>query len=203
VTKQQVKQMIKTSAGTVTKKYLGSSVYADVQPLTTGSLVTSAFPAQGTANGQREADSLGIDSIEGRVLLENVEPSVGTGSTDVIRIICLQARASNAVTVSSSSAPTTGVLDLGANGVIELTSFINFNAKNELFHVLMDQSFPVNFLSTSASKNFQFLLKPKVEKINFNPGSTTAQCGQIYWIAQSLLAYAYISMEQRLIYHDL
>jgi hypothetical protein len=203
VTKQQVKQMIKTSAGTVTKKYLSSSVYADLQPAGTGTLAIPTLPAQGVANGQREADSLAIDSIEGRVVLFNLEAAVAITAMDNIRIICVQARASNAVTISSASAPTTGVLDLGANGIIEASSFINFNAKNELFHVLMDQTFPVNFLSTSASKVFQFSLKPKVEKINFNPGSTTAQCGQIYWIAQSLTSNAFISMEQRLIYHDL
>jgi hypothetical protein len=203
VTKNQVKQMIKASTGTVTKKYLNSILYAAVMPATTGSLVTPVLPAQGVTNGEREADSIGIDAIEIRAVLYNYETAVGVNGTDMIRLICVQARASNAVTVSSPAAPTTGVLDLGSSSAIDLTSFINFNAKNELFHVIMDKTFPVNFLSTSASRLLAFSMKPKIEKINFTPGTTTAQAGQIYWIAQTLTGYSLLEMEQRLVYHDL
>jgi hypothetical protein len=195
--------MIKSSAGTVTKKYLNTSLYNAINPASIGSLVTPMFPAQGVTNGERESDSLAIDAIEARAVLYNFEASIGVSATDMIRIICVQARASNVVTINSSSAPTTGVLDLGCTGLIDLTSFINFNAKNELFHVLMDKCFPVNFLSTSASKALTFKLHPKVGKVNFTPGTTTAQCGQIYWIVQALSGDSFIQMEQRLEYHDL
>jgi hypothetical protein len=195
--------MIKASAGTVTRKYLNTALYAAIMPAPTGSLVTPAFPAQGVTNGEREGDSLAIDAIDVRAVLYNYQTAVGVDGTDNIRLICVQAKASNTITVSSASAPTTGVLDLGSSGAIDLTSFINFNAKNELFHVLMDKSFPVNFLSLSASRVLTFRLKPKIEKVNFTPGTTTSQAGQIYWIAQSLTGYAYLEMEQRLEYHDL
>jgi hypothetical protein len=195
--------MIKASVATVTKKYLNTSLYSATNPLPTGSLVTPVFPAQGITNGEREADSIGIDAIEIRAVLYNFETAVGVTATDNIRLICVQAKASNAVTINSSTAPTTGVLDLGATGVIDLSSFINFNAKNELFHVLMDRCFPVNFLSDSASRVLTFRIKPKIEKVNFTPGGTTAQSGQIYWIAQGLSGDAYLMMEQRLEYHDL
>jgi hypothetical protein len=195
--------MIKSSAGKVTQKYLNSSIFANVSPAGTGNLVTPALPANGVSNGQREGDSLAIDAIEVRFLAYNDQAAVGVNDTDLIRLICVQARASNAVTISNSAAPTTGVLDLGPSGIIEQCSFINFNAKNELFHVLLDKCFPVNCLSSKASNFFDFTLHPKVEKINFTPGTTTAMCGQIYWIAQSLQAACDISVEQRLVYHDL
>jgi hypothetical protein len=195
--------MINSSAAKVTKKYESSAVYANVQPATTGNLFNVGFPAQGVTNGEREGDSLAIDAIEVRAVMYNSLAAVGVGATDIIRLICLQARASNTLTISNAAAPTTGVLDLGANGVIEIDSHINYDAKNELFHVLMDKSFPVNFLSSDASRLLSFTLKPKVEKVNFSPGSTTSLCGEIYWIAQSLNASANISLEQRLIYHDL
>jgi hypothetical protein len=95
------------------------------------------------------------------------------------------------------------VLDLGATAALDMTSHINFNAANETFHVLMDKSYPVNFGGANGAINHSFVLKPKVTKINFTPGTTTALCGQIYWIAQSATNSAVLVLEQRLIYHDL
>jgi hypothetical protein len=202
VTKQQVKSMISSASGSVTKKYLNTSLFSST-PGGTGVIVTATFPAQGILNGQREGDSLHIDDIELRVVVSNQQAAVGASDVDVVRMICVQARASNTITVNSAVAPTTGVLDLGSSGAIDLTSFINYNAKNELFHVLHDESLPVNFLSLSAAKNFQFRLKPKVAKINFTPTTTTAQSGQIYWIFQSFSSSLELGIEQRLVYHDL
>jgi hypothetical protein len=198
-----VKQMIKSSEGEVTKKYLNTSIYADVTPASTGTLVSPTLPSQGIANGQREGDSLAIDQIDCRFTIYNAEASIGGSGTDLVRVVCVQARASNTITVSNASAPGTGVFDLSANGVIDVGSMINFNAKNKLFHVLYDKSFPVNFLSSTAAHSFETTLRPKIGKINFNPTSTTAQAGQITWIAISINTVAYLSLEQRLIYHDL
>jgi hypothetical protein len=99
--------------------------------------------------------------------------------------------------------PTTGIFDLGSNGVIDITSFVNYNAKNETFHVLMDRSFCVTEASPTAAHLLQFELVPKVKKINYTPGSTVALDGPIFWVAFGYGGIAYLSMEQRLVYHDL
>jgi hypothetical protein len=202
VDKQQVKQMIASANGTVTKKYLNSVIAATI-PAIAGTLVQPALPVQGSANGQREGDSLAIDHIQVKFIAYNPETAIGVNNVDCLRLICLQSRAGTILTTSYSSAPATGVLDLGATGAIDESSFINFNAANETFHVLMDKSFPVNFGSANGAINHTFTLKPKVSKVNFTPGTTTALCGPIFWILQTASAALTLLMEQRLVYHDL
>jgi hypothetical protein len=206
VTKQQVKNMINSNAAKVTRKYLTTPVFNVVVPTSAGTLVQPALPAQGVTNGQREGDSLGIDMIEARVIfLNDADTVTATNAVDACRLICLQARASTVLTVSSPAAPTTGVLDNGTGGsATDISSFINFNAKNELFHVLYDKVHPVNFLASNAYVEFNLSLKPRVEKVNFTPTTTTALCGAIFWIAQTQeAANCNVILQQRLIYHDL
>jgi hypothetical protein len=202
VNKLQVKQMIESANGRVTKKYL-NSVILDAIPASAGTLVQPALPAQGTANGQREGDSLAIERIDVRFFAYNPQASIGATDADCLRLICLQSRAGTILTTSYSSTPATGVLDLGADGSIDETSFVNFNASNETFHVLMDKSFPVNFGGANAAINHSFTLKPKVSKVNFTPATTTALCGPIFWICQSATQNLTLALEQRLVYHDL
>jgi hypothetical protein len=202
VSKQQVRQMLLSHDKKVTMKYLNSIILAGAAS-TTGTLVQPVLPAQGTTNGQREGDSLDIKSIQARITITNDEASIGASNVDLIRIIVVQARASTTLTISSASAPTTGVLDVGASTFIDTTSFINLNAKNELFHVLLDKSYPVNYGAANASHNFQIEMKPKVSKVNFTPGTTTPQCGGIFWIFIAYLGDANIQCEQRLVYADL
>jgi hypothetical protein len=206
VDKQQVKQMIIASVGKITKKYLTSEVYDGTVPALTGTLVQPTLPAQGVTNGEREADSLAIDVIEANVLFSNGADATNIlGASDSIRLICVQARASTVLTVSNASAPTTGVLDNGgALTAVDIDSFINLNAANELFHVLYDKTHSCNFLSGNASASVRLKLKPRVSKVNFTPGTTTSMCGGIFWIAISVQAStAVISLVQRLVYHDL
>jgi hypothetical protein len=202
VSKRQVKQMIKTNDGEVTKKYLNTAVLNSA-PASTGTLESPALPAQGVTNGQRESDSLSIDQIDIRVLLQNPEATIGVTNADCFRLIMLQARAGTVLTVSYAAAPTTGILDVGATSAIDITSHINFNAKNETFHVLMDKVVPVNFLSANACTVHSFVVKPKIKRVNFTPTTTTALCGQIYYVLQSVSGNLTCSLEQRLVYHDL
>jgi len=206
VTKQQVRNMILSNAGKVTKKFLLSPVFNATVPTQAGTLVQPALPAQGVTNGEREGDALAIDMIEARVIFENVaDTTVMAQAVDACRLICLQARASTVLTVSNPAAPTTGVLDYGTGGALtDLSSFINFNAKNELFHVLYDKVHPVNFLSSNAFVQFDLSLKPRVERVNFTPTTTTPLCGGIFWIAQTQQDNSLaVIVEQRLVYHDL
>jgi hypothetical protein len=193
--------MITSSAGEVTKKYLNSSLNSGT--VTSTVLVAPALPAQGVTNGQREGDSLAIDEIQGRFLFYNDQTMVATTAIDIIRLVCVQAKSSNAVTISNATAPATGVFDLGSTGSVDISSFINMNAKNKVFDVLFDKTFPVNFLSANASHLEVINLKSRVKRINFTPTTTTAQGGQIYWLFTSLNSVAVLDAEQRLIYHDL
>jgi hypothetical protein len=194
--------MISSSQHRVQSKYL-NSVLINAYPPTTGILVSPTFPAQGVQNGQREGDSISIQMIEARVLFYNAQSSLGNDEVDLARIICVQAKSATALTISNNAAPTTGILDLGSGGVIDNSSFINFNAKSQFFHVLYDMSFPCSTAS-SASHNFEIKLRPKIHKINFSPTSTTAETGQIFWIFQSTISSGcFFSVVQRLIYDDL
>jgi hypothetical protein len=193
--------MILSSAGEVTKKYLNTSLNTGV--ISAATLEVPTLPAQGVTNGERESDSLALDHIQARFLFYNDQAAVSTSAIDIIRVVCVQAKASNAVTISSATTPATGVFDLGSTGAIDVTSFINYNAVNKVFHVLMDKTISVNFLSANATSLHVFNLKPKVQRINFTPGTTTTTGGQIYWLFVSLNGVATMDAEQRLIYHDL
>jgi len=174
--------MINSTAAKVTKKFLNSAVYNTVVPSAAGSLVQPTLPAQGIQNGQREGDSLYIDAIQARIVIQNNASTTSSASaSDACRIICLQARAATILTVSSTAAPTTGVLDLGTGGAsTDLTSFVNFNAKNEIFHVLYDKVHSCSFLSSTAFQEINLELKPRVPTVNFTPTTTTSQCGGIF-----------------------
>lgn len=196
-----MRSMLMSLKDEVQMKYLNTSVYAAVTPAATGSLVQPALPAQGTSNGQREGDSIALDSIQFRLFMSN--SGTVLGDTDMIRVVCLQSRAGTVLTTNYSTAPTTGIFDLGSNGTLDITSFVNFNAKNETFHVLFDRSFCVTADSSSAVHLIEGVLVPKVKKINFTPGTVTALDGPIFWVAFGYNGPAILGLEQRLIYHDL
>jgi hypothetical protein len=205
VTKQQVKNMIDSKMEKVQDKYLNSVIFDGVVPANSGTLVQPALPAQGVTNGQREGDSLSIDMIQANILFYNAADATNTvNASDSIRLICLQARANTVLTVGNASAPTIGVLDLGSSGAVDLNSFVNLNAANEVFHVLYDKTHSVNYLSANSASTVRVNLKPAVSKVNFTPGTTTSMCGGIFWIAFSIQAgTAATSIMQRLVYHDL
>lgn len=189
--------MLNSLRNEVRQKYLNTVIYNVVQPLFGGSLVQPALPAQGVNNGQREGDSIHVDKIQVRMSL------LGTGANDGIRLVCLQARASTVLTLNYSTAPTTGIFDLGSSGQVDVTSFPNFNAINETYHVLYDESYCVTEASNSACIIRQIELIPKIKEINFTPTTTTSLMGGIYWVAFSYNAQATIALEQRLVYHDM
>jgi hypothetical protein len=189
----------------VEKKYLNGAVFNGAIPPITGVLASSGLPSQGVTNGQREGDSLSIDAIEVRCIMINIaDITTSSNASDAIRLVCVQARTSLVPTISYSAAPATGIFDLGSSGAVDITSHINLNAKNETFHVLYDETHPICFLSSSAFKLLHFNLEPKVKKVNFTPTTTTFLMGGIYWISMSWQAgTTSLSLEQRLIYHDL
>jgi len=201
VTKGQVRSMIMSLKDEVQMKYLNTSIYAAIVPAATGSLVQPVLPAQGTTNGQREGDSIAIDAIQFRLFMINIGNT--SSDSDMIRVVCLQSRAGTILTTNYSTAPTTGIFDLGSNGTLDVTSFVNFNARNETFHVLMDRTFNVTESSSSSAHLIEGELVPKVKKINYTPGTTTALDGPIFWVAFSYQSMAFIGLEQRLVYHDL
>lgn len=203
VTKEQVQSMIKSSMKQVTSKYLETAVYAGIAPSSTGSLVQPALPAQGIGNGQREGDSISIEGIEFRALMYNPDTNV-TYASENIRLVCLQSRAGTILTTNYSTTPSTGIFDLGSGGSLDLTSFVNYNAQNETFHVLYDQCHCVTPLSSTATRLISGTIQPKVKKVNFTPGTTVALDGPIFWVAFSISATdALLFLEQRLVYHDL
>jgi hypothetical protein len=193
--------MIASLKEEVQMKYLNTVIYNTINPTTSGSLVQPTLPAQGTTNGQREGDSIAIDRIEYRVLMANLGSALA--DTDLIRLVCLQSRAGTILTTNYSTIPATGIFDLGSSGSLDVTSFVNYNAKNETFHVLMDRTFVCVLGSSTGSHCFEGMITPKVSKVNFTPGSTTALDGPIFWVAFSIGGFTNLSIEQRLIYHDL
>jgi hypothetical protein len=189
----------------VEMKYLNTAVFNVYTPPFIGGLASSTFPSQGVTNGQREGDSLSIDAIEVRCLMINIaDITTSSNASDAIRLVCVQTRTSLVPTLSYSATPASGIFDLGSSGTVDITSHINYNAKNETFHVLYDVTHPICFLSSSALKLLTFKLKPKVAKVNFTPTTTTFLMGGIYWVAMSWQSgTTSLSLEQRLIYHDL
>jgi hypothetical protein len=199
VTKEQVKSMLMSLKEQVQDKFLNTSVFATLTPATTGSLVNVIFPAQGATNGERTGDSLEIDYIQCRFSIYNSH-----NQQDMIRLMLLQARGNTVLTVNAATAPLTGILDLGSNGVIEPTSFVNFNNKNEIFHVLLDKSFPSTGLgSSTATHLLEMHVKPKIKKINFQVASTNYLNGGIFWLVLSNSGIdTFVDLEQRLVYRD-
>lgn len=190
--------MITSAMGQVRDKYLETSVFNATSPTSIGVLVEPTLPAQGVTNGQREGDSLSIEHIQARCIFVN------DGSTpDLVRVICLQARASTTLTISYAAAPTTGILDLGSSAAIDPTSMINWNAMNETFHVLHDRVYPMGISASNSTQVVVLAMKPKVKKVNFTPGTTNPLCGGIFWIVQTNNSQPVVSIEQRLVYHDL
>jgi len=185
----------------VQMKYLNTSVYANIVPSITGTLVQPVLPAQGTTNGQREGDSIAIDAIQFRMVMANTGAALG--DSDMVRVVCLQSRAGTILTTNYSTTPTTGIFDLGSVGTIDMSSLVNYNAKNETFHVLMDKAFCITPASSSGVHLFEGSLVPKIKKINYTPGTSTALDGPIFWVAFTFQGIASLGLEQRLVYHDL
>jgi len=204
VSKEQVKQMILSNMKKVQSKYLNTTVVLGI-PGGAGTLSTPQLPTQGVTNGEREGDSLAIEWIEARIVCYNTnDTTLSSGATDCVRILCLQTRASTGLSLSYPAAPLTGIFDFGVTGAVDITSFVNLNAKDETFHVLYDKTHTCCFLSSTALKSINLKIRPKVDKVNFSPTTTNALSGQIYWVTMSYEASAvFCGIEQRLIYHDL
>jgi hypothetical protein len=203
VNKMQVMQMIHASQKQVTSKYLSNVYYAQNTVPVTGNLTQIAWPLQGVLNGQREGDSLSLEKIEVRYAMSNPEASIGATNVDMIRIVCVQAIANTALSLSNSTTPSTGIFDNGASGSVDVTSHINYDAKDTLFRVLIDEIHGVNFLSSNAARLVNLELNPKIKKINFTPTTNTSQTGAIYFVLMSYTGDCIVSGEGRLIYHDL
>jgi hypothetical protein len=205
VSKKQVLNMIHSNMDKVEMKYLNTTLYNVVVPAITGTLVIPGLPSQGVTNGEREGDSLSIDEIELRCVMINIaDITTSSNASDAIRLVCVQSRSSLTPSISYSTTPATGIFDLGSSGAVDITSHINLYAKNHTFHVLYDKTHSVGFLSSSSLKLIDFRLKPKVHKVDFTPGTGNTLMGQIVWVAMSWQAgTTSLSLEQRLIYHDL
>jgi hypothetical protein len=193
--------MIGSLKDEVRMKYLNSIIFGATIPSSAGTLVQPVLPAQGTTNGQREGDSIAIDHIQFRMLLFN--PGEAQPDSDMIRVLCLQARVSTVLTLNYATTPATGIFDLGSTGTLSITSFVNYNAINETFHVLYDKSFCVTDSSSTAAILVEGELQPKVRKVNYTPGTSTSLNGAIYWVAFGQEGNAQIDLIQRLVYHDL
>jgi hypothetical protein len=193
--------MLMSLKGEVQMKYLNTVILGASIPSSSGTLVQPALPAQGTTNGQREGDSIAIDSIQFRLIMFN--PGEAQPDADMIRVVCLQSRAGTILTTNYSTTPTTGIFDLGSPGTIDMSSFVNFNAKNETFHILYDETFCVCDSSSTAGRLVTLALAPKVKKVNFTPGTVVALDGPIFWVIFGREGNAVVGLEQRLIYHDL
>jgi hypothetical protein len=194
--------MIQSRQSQVTPKWINQSLFNAV-PAVSGNLNMITLPAQGVTNGERESDSLSLDFIQFRFILSNAEASIGTTNADMVRILIVQARASTVLTISAVTAPTTGILDNGFSGAIDISSHVNLNTKSQLFNVLYDRCHPVNFSSSNAVQLVELNLKPKIRKINFTPGTTTPQCGGVWVFLCTTLGNATVSVESRLVYIDL
>jgi hypothetical protein len=173
VSKSQVKQMIKSSQAEVTDKYLTVVMENGVTPVLAGSLIVPVLPAQGVTSSTRTGDSVSLDEIQMRFVLTN---ETGTAA-DLFRIIVVQSRALNTITIAE-------VLDTGASSGIDLTSFVNAYSLNTEFHLLHNKMYRCSNSSTDAAKLIELNLIPKIKKINFTSGTTTAEAGQIYVIVQ-------------------
>jgi len=195
--------MILSSQHQVRDKYLNSIVFNGITAATTGSLFNAVFPAQGTTNGQREADSLCIDQIQASCVFINNPASIGVTNGDTVRLCCFQARANTILTLSSATVPGTGIFDNGYTAGVDITSFINFDAMNDLFHVLLDDSFSVCAESESSVMVKNYVLRPKIKTITFSPTTTAYQTGGIFWAVFNVSTGASIQVVQRLIYRDL
>jgi hypothetical protein len=191
-TKAMVKQMIESSKAKVTDKFLSNPIFNVSTIPSAGTLYTPLMPAQGVSSSQRTGDSICLDEIQMRFLVTTT--SVG----DLVRLIVLQAKSINVPTIAS-------VLDTGASGLIEVTSFVNAYAKDTEFHILSDTVTEVAASSSRAFVLHALNIKSKISKINFNAGSATAEQGQVYMIlmSENVSALTASSLELRYKFHDL
>lgn len=188
-----VRQMILASMAKVTDKFLSNPIIPNVNTVPfSGTLYTPAMPAQGILSAQRTGDSLCLDEIQIRFLVSTLT----TG--DIVRLIVLQAKSVNVPTIA-------GVLDTGASGVIDMTSFVNAYAKDTEFHILSDLRTEVSAASSRAAVLRTMNIKPKISKVNFVAGSATSEQGQVYLILMSdgVSASTSVSLEIRYKFHDL
>jgi hypothetical protein len=179
VTKSQVKQMIISSKGEITDKFQNVVMENGVTPVISGTLITPVFPTQGVTSTTRTGDSISLEEIQMRFAFANATAT----EVDLFRIIILQAKSVNTVTIAS-------VLDSGASGSVDLTSFVNAFALNTEFLLLHDHVYRCCNNSSTGSHLIEFNLVPKIKKINFVPTSTTAETGQVYVIVQGGLTGA-------------
>jgi len=186
-----VNKVIRTLDSQVAKKVLTTSVANSAYGSVTGTLYTPALPSQGVTSSTRTGDSLHIDLIQFRMDFENAT------NGDAMRVVIVQAMANNVPTLAS-------IFDNGASGSLDVTSFINYYARDKEFIVLHDSKRSVCFESSKACSIVCFDLNPKISKINFSAGSTTAEAGQIYIAVFSTTGVdtSYF-INQRLIFHDL
>jgi hypothetical protein len=189
--KKIVSRVIKQIDRQVTRKVYFFGVANGVTGSVTGTLYTPVLPAQGVTSLTRTGDSLFLDEIQYRISLEN------STTVDALRIVVLQAKANNVPTLAS-------IFDTGSSGALDVTSFINFYAKNKEFIILKDIHFSVCAQGQNGCQIRAFNIKPSIQTINFTLGGTTAEAGQIYIAVFSttgiLTTY---SIEQRVIFHDL
>jgi len=157
---------------------------------TTGTLYTPTMPAQGTTSLTRTGDSINISRYQYRMWFDN------STEEDAVRIIMVQAKANNVPTIAS-------ILDTGASGSTDVTSFINFYADNKEFVVLRDMHFSVCAQGSNGCVIKVDDVYPRIRTVNFSLGTTTAEAGQIYIIVMTTSTGTSYSIEQRLVYHDL
>lgn len=186
-----VNSVIRTLDSQVAKKVLTTSVANSAYGSVTGTLYTPALPSQGVTSLTRTGDSLHIDLLEYRIDFENAT------NGDALRIVIVQAKANNVPTLAT-------IFDNGASGSLDVTSFINYYTKGKEFVVLSDQKHSCCYQSSNACSIVSFNIKPKIRKINFTAGTTTAEAGQIYIAVFSTTGVdtSYF-INQRVIFHDL
>jgi hypothetical protein len=192
VNKSQVKQMIHSAMGQVTDKFLNVTLFNASSIPGTGTLYTPVFPSQGTTAVTRTGDSLHLDHIDIRIGLQT------TIADDFVRILVIQAKASNVPAV-------TDVLTPGITGSVDYTSMVDPYKLNTEFALLKDLVVPLATGSTHATVYLHWLLRSSVSTVNFTPGTTVSTQGQVYLILLSTAVSATTTVQGQLRYkyHDL
>jgi len=186
-----VSRVIKQIDRQVTRKVLSSVVANGVSGSVNGTLYTPTFPAQGVTSLTRTGDSLFIDEYQFRLSFDN------SNNEDAMRIVMVQAKANNVPTLAT-------IFDNGASGALDVTSFINFYAKDKEFVVLKDIHFSVCAQGANGCQIRAFNITPSIKTVNFAIGGTTAETGQLYIaIFSTSGADTNYSIEQRLVFHDI
>jgi hypothetical protein len=193
ITKNQVRQMIKSSVNNTPLKYIDTAVSYNVT--TSGTVVNLNLPGiQGTANGQRTGDEIEIDSFEVREYFV-----AGDAVGNAWRIIYFQNNGSSVI--SSANA----VLANDYSGAPGVTSqYDTFVEKTDI--KIFSDTTCVNIPSGSNNIVLRHKrMKPKIRKVAFNPSATTVQNGQpqVLFISDSFLApHPNVTFAFRIYYRD-